>query len=322
LGARVCGYSLPPPTDPSLFALADLGRIVPTTMGDVRDRAAVAKALRDSHSQIVFHLAAQPIVRESYADPIGTYETNVMGTANLLEAVRGCPEVRAVVVVTTDKCYENREWEWGYREIDALGGHDPYSSSKACSEIVAAAYRRSFFSGPGAKVATTRAGNVIGGGDWAKDRLLPDMIRAIERGEPVRIRSPRAVRPWQHVLEPLSGYLALARRLYEDGEGFDEAWNFGPEDDDARAVEWIIKRICELWEGSKSYIVDAPATLHEATMLKLDCSKAKARLGWRPRWSLDEALTRIVSWNKTRLAGADILAATRAQIADYMRLLE
>lgn len=324
LGAKVYGYSLEPPTVPSLFTLARLGDKTQTTIGDIRDRATLASALHAAQPDVVFHMAAQALVRESYADPLGTYETNVLGTANLLEALRYCLSVRAVVVITTDKCYENREWEWGYREIDSLGGHDPYSSSKACAEIVTAAYRRSFFAQrdkiePSALIATARAGNVIGGGDWAKDRLIPDILRAIDNDEAVRIRSPYAIRPWQHVLEPLSGYILLAQKLFNGDERYAEAWNFGPDDSDAKPVQWIVERLCSLCQHSKGYILDKGPHLHEATYLKLDCSKSKNRLGWQQTWGLETALEKIVIWNKARGKGGDILAMSTDQILEYMK---
>jgi CDP-glucose 4,6-dehydratase len=302
LGSEVFGFSLPAPTDPSLFALAGLDRSVDWTQGDVRDRETLARTMIKSKPDVVIHMAAQPLVRESYLDPVGTYSTNVMGTVHLLEAVRQCPTARAVVVVTTDKCYENKEWVWGYREDEPMGGYDPYSNSKGCAELVTSAYRRSFFNPAeyGKKhqvaVASARAGNVIGGGDFAKDRLIPDIIRAIQRNEQVVIRSPHAIRPWQHVLEPLSGYLCLAEHLFTDGAGFAEGWNFGPNDSDARPVGWIVEYLCSQWSGSKGFRIDRNPQPHEASYLKLDISKAKARLDWSPMWDLSNALKRIVEW--------------------------
>jgi len=301
LGAELTGYALAPPTSPSIYQLCGLERLVHSVIADIRDPGALSRAMADADPEIVIHMAAQPLVRESYLMPVETYSTNVMGTVNLLEAVRNSPGVRSVVNVTTDKCYENREWHWGYRENEAMGGHDPYSSSKACSELVTAAYRSSFFN-PGSRqahgvgLATARAGNVIGGGDWAKDRLVPDCLNALAKGEPVAIRNPFAVRPWQHVLEPLSGYLLLARRLYEEGGRFASSWNFGPEDSDARPVEWIVKRLCAKWGADASYQISGGEHPHEARYLKLDCSKAKTDLGWRPRWDLDRALDSSIEW--------------------------
>ena len=272
-------------------------------------------------------MAAQPIVRESYKNPLETYEINVMGTVNLLEAVRSVQSVKAVVNVTTDKCYENKEWHWGYREDDHLGGYDPYSSSKACSEIVTAAFRRSFFQNDelriknGEKivsVATARAGNVIGGGDWAQDRLIPDFIRSIEKNEKIIIRSPEAVRPWQHVLEPLSGYLTLAEKLFSCGSEYADSWNFGPSDEDAKNVEWVVKYLCESWGNGASYKIDSKPQPHEASYLKLDCSKAKTVLNWHPNWSLKTALDNVTEFTKAYLDKEDLQAVCIKQIKSYL----
>ncbi|HBA89127.1 MAG TPA: CDP-glucose 4,6-dehydratase [Geobacter sp.] len=322
LGARVTGYALAPPTDPSLFELARLDRLVESVQGDVRDPRALAAALREAAPEIVIHMAAQPLVRESYLNPVETYATNVMGTVHLLEAVRGNAAVRAVVNVTTDKCYENREWPWGYRENEPMGGYDPYSSSKGCSELVTAAYRNSYFNEAaygthGVALASARAGNVIGGGDWAADRLVPDCIAALLKGEPVRIRNPHAVRPWQHVLEPLSGYLTLAQRLYQEGPRRAGAWNFGPADEDAREVEWIVKRMCDRWQEGASYLVDHGEHPHEASYLKLDCSKAKGELGWRPMWRLETAIDMIIDWTRGYKRGDNLRELCLHQIAAY-----
>jgi CDP-glucose 4,6-dehydratase len=286
------------------------------------DGDGVRRALPAAAPEIVIHMAAQPLVRESYRTPVDTYAINVMGTAHLLEAVRGCPSVRAVVNVTTDKCYENREWVWGYRENESLGGYDPYSSSKACSEIVTAAYRNSFFNRQeydrhGVAIASARAGNVIGGGDWAADRLVPDCLRSLLTGEQIGIRNPLAIRPWQHVLEPLSGYLLLARRLVEQGMRFAEAWNFGPKEEDARPVGWIVERLCSLWGEGASYSLDGGDHPHEAHYLKLDCSKARAELGWWPRWSLEEALDRIIEWTLAYRNGESVRQVCERQIAEF-----
>lgn len=316
LGAKVSGYALAPPTLPSLFELAQIGELVDSHLGDVRDGETLSRITDTARPEIVFHLAAQPLVRESYKEPVATYATNVMGTVNLLEAVRRCDTVLAVVVVTTDKCYDNREWCWGYRENEPLGGYDPYSSSKACAELVTAAYRSSFFQAGGA-LASARAGNVIGGGDWAADRLVPDCLRALLAQAPVRIRNPHAIRPWQHVLEPLAGYLLLARRLYEAGSDFAEAWNFGPAEEDARPVDWIVKRLCALWGENAGWQLDPGEHPHEASYLKLDCAKARTRLGWRPQWDLETALAAIVAWTRAYRDGADLREATLAQIEDY-----
>jgi CDP-glucose 4,6-dehydratase len=322
LGAEVTGYALAPPTDPSLFELAGGGELLQSIRGDVRDKDRLAQEMEKAGPEIVIHLAAQALVRNSYQNPVETYAINVMGTVHLLEAVRRCPGVKAVVNVTTDKCYENREWVWGYRENEPLGGHDPYSSSKACSELVTASYRDSFFpaqdySRHGVALASARAGNVVGGGDWATDRLVPDCLRSALKGEKIRIRNPHAIRPWQHVLEALAGYLLLARRLYEAGPEFGEAWNFGPEDSDARTVEWIVRRICAQWGGGAVYEVDRGPHPHESHFLKLDCSKAKARLNWHPRWNLEQAIERVLEWVRVYQRGGDIREICRRQIREY-----
>jgi CDP-glucose 4,6-dehydratase len=323
LGAEVTGYALDPPTEPNLFELARVTDLVDSRIADVRDAGCLARTMAEVQPEIVIHMAAQPLVRDSYKIPVETYATNVMGTVHLLDAVRTCPTVRAVVNVTTDKCYENREWAWGYRENEAMGGHDPYSSSKGCAELVTAAYRHSFFSSPTSpSVATARAGNVIGGGDWATDRLIPDIIRALLANEPVRIRNPHSIRPWQHVLEPLSGYLTLTRRLYEEGDEFAEGWNFGPSDDDVRQVEWIVRRLCDLWEGGANYEIDDSGHPHEAHFLKLDCSKVRMRLGWRPHWDLTTALDSIVEWTMTYRAGSNLRAVCLEQIERYEKSVQ
>jgi CDP-glucose 4,6-dehydratase len=323
MGAEVYGYALDPPTDPSLFQLARVAELLKAhTVADIRDGAALTTAMQKAQPEIVVHMAAQPLVRDSYAIPVDTYAINVMGTVNLLEAVRNCPSVRAVVNVTTDKCYENREWIWGYRENEAMGGYDPYSSSKGCAELVTSAYRQSFFnplqySQHGVAIATARAGNVIGGGDWANDRLIPDIIRSLLAGQPVRIRNPHAIRPWQHVLEPLSGYLALAQYLFESGTEYAEAWNFGPADSDAKPVEWIVKEMCRLWGNGARYEIDKGEHPHEAHYLKLDCSKARMRLNWQPRWNLDQALANIIEWVQVYAAGGDTRSCCLTQIESY-----
>ncbi|MFN6935041.1 MAG: CDP-glucose 4,6-dehydratase, partial [Tsuneonella sp.] len=282
MGARLTGFALPAPTDPALFAVARVADGMTSIIGDIRDADALKSALLAADPEIVIHMAAQPLVRASYQDPVGTYATNVMGTVHLLEAVRAAPSVRAVCVVTTDKCYENREWVWGYREDEPMGGYDPYSNSKGCAELVTSAYRRSFFADAGPAIASGRAGNVIGGGDWAADRLVPDILRAIVAGEPVMIRNPLATRPWQHVLEPLSGYLVLCQALWTRGDAVAGGWNFGPRDDDARPVQWIVERMCALWGEGASWERDGTVQPHEANYLKLDISKAHSGLGWQP----------------------------------------
>jgi CDP-glucose 4,6-dehydratase len=293
-----------------------------SVIGDIRDTDLVKRVFLEHRPEIVFHLAAQPLVRSSYEDPLGTYSTNVMGTANVLEAARQTDSVRAVVAVTTDKCYENQEWEWPYRETDRLGGYDPYSNSKACAELVVSAYRNSFFnpvdySRHGIAIASVRAGNVIGGGDWAEDRLVPDIIRAFMDARPVRIRNPHAIRPWQHVLEPLRGYLAVAESLFQEGVKGGEAWNFGPEQSDAQPVDWIVRELAELWGAGARWELEKSAQPHEAQYLKLDWSKAAARLEWHPELRLKEALAMTAVWYQARLQGQDMSAFTGAQIKQY-----
>jgi CDP-glucose 4,6-dehydratase len=324
MGADVTGYALAPePGGRSLFELARVGDGMRSVIADLRDAEVLARELKAARPDIVIHMAAQALVRESYAVPLETYAVNVMGTAHLLDAVRHATGVRAVVSVTTDKCYENREWAWGYRETDHLGGFDPYSSSKAAAELVTAAYRSSFFNPAlhaqhGVAIATARAGNVIGGGDWARDRLVPDIMAALGGGEPVRIRNPEAIRPWQHVLEPLSGYLRLAEALASpDGAGFAEAWNFGPADDDAQPVQWIVEQLLERWGDSPGWTRDATPQPHEAHYLKLDCSKARSRLGWTPHWNLATAIAAIVDWQRAVASGGDARAITLAQISTH-----
>ena len=321
-GAEVTGYALTPPTSPSLFEVADVERGMTSIIADIRDLPTLQQAIQVSKPEIVIHMAAQPLVRKSYLEPVETYSTNVMGTVNLLEAVRGSTSVKVVVNVTSDKCYENREWSWGYRENEPMGGYDPYSNSKGCAELVTAAYRNSYFhpdkyNEHGVAIGSGRAGNVIGGGDWAEDRLIPDMMRAITQGKPVSIRNPYSIRPWQHVLEPLSGYLLLAQKLYEEGPGFAEGWNFGPNEDDAKPVHWILDNLTRVWGDGASWILDGGNHPHEANYLKLDCSKAKARLNWVPKWHLDKALATIVAWQKKYQEGADMKLVTLEQINMY-----
>jgi CDP-glucose 4,6-dehydratase len=317
LGAEVHGYALQAPTEPNLFTVARIVEgMASSTIADIRDAAVFTRAMRAARPDIVFHLAAQPLVRYSYAHPAETYAVNVMGTVNLLEAVRATPGVRAVVNVTSDKCYENRDQVLGYREDEPMGGFDPYSSSKGCSELVTAAYRRSFLGQAGVALASARAGNVIGGGDWATDRLLPDILRAIDRNETLKIRSPEAVRPWQHVLEPLGGYLALAERLYAKDTEFAEPWNFGPEAADARPVRWIVERLAEA-NPNMTWRCDEASQPHEVGYLQLDSSKAQARLHWRPRWRLATALSKTMVWHQAWRRGEDMRALSLGQIAEY-----
>lgn len=318
MGAEVHGYALQPPTDPSFFsATGTRERMASSRIADIRDAKALRIAMAEARPEIVLHLAAQPLVRRSYAEPVETYAVNVMGTVHLLEAVRSTPSVKAVVNVTTDKCYENREWHWPYREYEPMGGFDPYASSKACSEILTAAWRRSFLAQAGIGVATARAGNVIGGGDWASDRLVPDFLRAIDAGQPVSLRNPSAIRPWQHVLEPLSGYLRIAEALHADPRSDADAWNFGPEESDARPVSWLIEFLCAALPAA-SWTHEQPGEpVHEAGTLRLDSSKARARLGWRPRWTLEEALSATLAWHQAWRRGEDMAEFSLAQIRAY-----
>ena len=315
LGAEVTGLALPAPTEPSFFEQTRLAELVNHVEGDIRDAGVVEAAIRGCQPEVVFHLAAQPLVRHSYDNPVETYATNVMGTVHVLDACRRAPSVRGIVAVTSDKCYENREWVWPYRETDPMGGHDPYSSSKGAAELVISAYRRSFFE-TGARLASVRAGNVIGGGDWALDRLIPDIVRAMLAGERPLIRNPGSIRPWQHVLEALGGYLLIAERLLDGQDAFASAWNFGPSEEDARPVGWIVERMLELW-GASGWDRPEGAQPHEATLLKLDCSKARSALGWRPRFSLDQALEMIVTWHHGVAAGEDARALSLGQLRAY-----
>lgn len=324
LGAKVTGFALPPPTKPSIFELTRAADGNRSVTGDIRDPALIAAVVAEAEPEIVFHMAAQPLVRYSYEHPIETYHTNVLGTVHLLDAIRRVSSARAVVSVTSDKCYENREWVWGYREQDPMGGFDPYSSSKGCAELVTSAFRNSYFPKENfarhrCAIASARAGNVIGGGDWADDRLIPDILRSIEAQQPVQIRSPNAIRPWQHVLEPLSGYLLLAEKLCEDGPTHADSWNFGPPDADIRPVAWIAEQMTLRWGQGATWTVDDGVHPHEAACLKLDSSKARQVLGWRTRWSLEDALAHIVDWHIAYSRGANMRAITLAQIDTYMR---
>lgn len=321
MGATLRGVALAPPTEPALFDVARVAEGMEHCIADIRDFAAVKAQVDEFRPEIVIHMAAQPLVRLSYSQPIETYATNVMGTVHVLEAARQAGSVKAIVNITTDKCYENREWVWGYREDEPMGGHDPYSNSKGCAELVSGAYRKSFFKDAGIAIATARAGNVIGGGDWAVDRLIPDILRALQEKRPVLIRNPHAIRPWQHVLEPLSGYLLLAERLYTNGQTDAEGWNFGPRDEDARPVQWIVEHLCENWSGGASWTLQPGNHPHEASFLKLDISKARQRLQWAPCWSLETALTRITEWHHAWLNGQDMKAVCLNQISQYQENL-
>ena len=325
-GAEIRGYALDPETELNLFTAASIAQSLDDVRGDIRDYARLEAALTEFRPEAVFHLAAQPLVRRSYADPLGTYATNVMGTAHVLEAVRKTPSVRAVVCVTTDKCYRNQEWVWPYRETDALGGHDPYASSKACAEIVSAAYRSSFFAAESSNehrvaLATARAGNVIGGGDWSEDRLIPDLVRGFQAGQPVLIRRPQAIRPWQHVLEPVHGYITLAEKLLAGHTQFADAFNFGPSEEDAWPVERIVSAMSKIWGEGASWVIDEAPSVHENHFLKLDASKARAELGWTPRLRIETALEWTMNWYRAAQQGADMRHETMKQIADYEGLL-
>jgi len=317
MGAEVHGYALKPPTEPNFYTVSGLhSRLESSTIADIRDAETLTHKMKTVSPEIVLHLAAQPIVRYSYSAPVETYAVNVMGTVNLLEAVRSTSSVKAIVNVTTDKCYENREWERPYTETDSLGGYDPYSSSKACSELVTAAYRRSFLAPAGIQLASARSGNVIGGGDWAEDRLIPDFLRALDAGKTLKIRSPQSTRPWQHVLEPISGYLLLAQNLYNEGADFAEAWNFGPEEADTYPVKWIIEHLCNEVPNS-AFICDEGLHQHEANFLKIDSSKAKAKLGWYPHWNLHRALKKTLDWHQAWKKGLNMEEFSLSQISEY-----
>ena len=325
LGARVSGFSLDVPTQPSLYELAHVAEgMEDDVRGDVRDCDALARAIARAHPEVVVHMAAQSLVRRSFAEPRLTYEVNVMGTVNLLDAACRDGNVRAVLNVTSDKCYENREWDWAYREHEPMGGHDPYSSSKGCAELVTEAYRRSFCCAEGApRLASARAGNVIGGGDWGEDRLIPDLMRAALEGRPARVRNPDSIRPWQHVLNPLSGYLTLAQGLCSS-DRVAAGWNFGPAEGDARPVRWIVQRIAALWPRELPWATNEPARLsvaREARCLKLDSSRARSHLGWRPRWDLAKGLEQTVSWYRALSDGEDMQGVTVGQVEAYERTL-
>ena len=325
MGTEISGYALEPPTKPSLFNLCNINSFVNSTISDIRDFDSLLKKIEFEKPEIIIHMAAQPLVRLSYKEPVLTYQTNIIGTINLLEAVRVSKfkSVKVVVNVTTDKCYENKEWIWPYRENEPLGGHDPYSSSKACSEIITASYRSSFFNPADynmhhVAIATARAGNVIGGGDWATDRLIPDIIGSVLENETIVVRNPHAIRPWQHVLEPLTGYLILSEKLYNEGISFAESWNFGPNDEDTKSVIWIVEQLCNRWSKEASYELDNKIHPHEAGFLKLDCSKAKDKLNWHPRWKLDKALESIIEFYMAYKDNQDIPVICYSQIEQFL----
>lgn len=323
MGAKVTGYALAPNTNPNFFQVANVeGGLACSHIADIRDLEKLQKAMRDAQPEIVIHMAAQPLVRYSYANPVETYATNVMGTVHVLESIRALDCVRAAVIVTTDKCYENKEWVWGYRENEPMGGFDPYSNSKGCAELVTSAYRQSFFAPEKyaqhrVAVASARAGNVIGGGDWSQDRLIPDAIKAFESNQPLVIRNPLATRPWQHVLEPLSGYLVLAQALYQEGEQFNGGWNFGPRDEDARPVQEVVNLLIKNWGTGASWKQDQKEQPHEAHALKLDCSKAHQYLHWVPRWTLEQAIENITQWQQAYQQQRNMLEMSLKQIASY-----
>jgi CDP-glucose 4,6-dehydratase len=320
MGALVKGYSLDVKTKPSLFEKANVAEHMQSEIGDIRNLEKLTISILSFKPEILIHMAAQPLVRLSYLEPVETYTTNVIGTVNVLEAARKCSNIKAIVSVTTDKCYENKEWEWGYRENEPMGGHDPYSSSKGCAELVTSAYRRSFFNGKDtASLASARAGNVIGGGDWSDDRLIPDILRAFEKLEPVVIRNPLSTRPWQHVLEPLSGYLVLAQELFLNGDNFAEGWNFGPKDEDCKPVNWILDNMVKFWGNNASWNLDKNNNPHEAGFLKLDCSKASNRLKWNPKWNLQLTLKSIVDWHQLYINGGDIKKQCLKEINTYSK---
>jgi CDP-glucose 4,6-dehydratase len=323
MGAVIKGYALEPSTSPSLFEIANVEEGIESQIGDIRDLDSLKKSISDFEPEILIHMAAQPLVRLSYKDPVGTYQTNVMGVVNLLEAVRACASIKSVINVTTDKCYENNEWNWGYRENEPMGGHDPYSNSKGCAELVTSAYRKSFFgSESSVSLASGRAGNVIGGGDWSDDRLIPDVLNAFDKGEPVLIRNPLATRPWQHVLEPILGYLTLAEKLYDTDNEFAEGWNFGPRDEDVRTVGDVLDYLVAHWPKSASWQLDSDEQPHEAQLLKLDISKAKAKLNWQPVWGLDTTLQSIIDWHQSWVNGEDMETVTLNQIINYENRLK
>jgi CDP-glucose 4,6-dehydratase len=317
LGAKVTGYALPPNTRPNFFSAVNLERhLTQGYLANINDYPALEAALANANPQIILHLAAQPLVRRSYAEPLETYQTNVMGTVNLLQATRSCAALEAIVVVTSDKCYENQAWPWGYRETDVLGGYDPYSNSKACQELVVSAFRQSYLQGKGVAIATARAGNVIGGGDWSDDRLIPDAMRAYDAKARLIIRSPRATRPWQHVLEPLGGYLALAEQLCSN-QGLAGGWNFGPRESDVRTVEEVLQLTSQRLPAGLQWEVDTLTQLHEARLLKLDCSKSMSLIGWKPRWTLEQALTYTCDWYSHFSSELNMNQISQSQIASY-----
>jgi CDP-glucose 4,6-dehydratase len=321
LGAKVKGYSLSPNTNPSLFKIASVSDEMISEIGDIRDLSSLKNSISLFEPEVVIHMAAQPLVRKSYSDPIETYSTNVMGTLNLLESCRFSKSVKYIVVITTDKCYENKEWDWGYRENEPMGGYDPYSSSKGCCELLVSSYRRSYFNELNKPfLATVRAGNVIGGGDWSEDRLIPDILKSFQNSNNTIIRNPNAIRPWQHVLEPLCAYLLLIQKMSINGKEFSEAWNFGPNDNDCKSVKWIVEKIIQFWGDNLNWNLDENFNPHEAKFLKLDISKAKNRLGWYPKLDLESSLKNIVSWHKSWIEGENMKYKTKEEIINYLKI--
>ena len=317
LDAEVRGYSLNPPTTPSLFNEAKIDSIIDSKIGDIRDQDALHENMIKFNPDIVIHMAAQSLVRYSYDEPVETYEVNVIGTVKVLEVARSCPNLKAIINITTDKCYENDGRTQGYKEHDPMGGYDPYSGSKGCAELVTSSYRRSFLQEQGVGLASVRAGNVIGGGDWADDRLIPDILRSFEKNEPVVIRNPKATRPWQHVLEPLSGYLVLAQKMYRDQNKYAEGWNFGPNEQDVKSVDWILNKMIAKWPNS-SWELDSSSNPHEANFLQLDISKAESKLGWKPIWELSHTLEKIIDWHQAWINKEDMQTVCLSEIKAYM----
>jgi len=321
-GAIVTGVSLPPSTNPNMFEKANIEKNITSIIQNICDGEEIKYIFKQYQPEIVFHMAAQPLVRYSYIAPVETYETNVMGTLHILEGIKSIKSVKAAIMITTDKCYENKEWEWGYRENDPMGGHDPYSSSKGAAELLISSYRDSYFpveqfNKHQTAISSVRAGNVIGGGDWSEDRLIPDIIRSFQNGVPVTIRNPHAIRPWQHVLEPLSGYMQLAEKMYCNGGEYSQAWNFGPNDEDEESVQWIVKMMAELWGRGAKWIIDDGNHPHEANYLKLDCARAHSKLLWKPKWNLKRSLNEVIGWHQVEQKGGDLWAKSIEQINEY-----
>lgn len=317
LGAKLMGIALAPPTNPSLFCISGISNEIDHRVVDIRDFKEIWLAIDKFRPEIIIHMAAQSLVRHSYQNPVETFSTNVMGTVHILQAARMCGSVKSIVNVTTDKCYQNHEWPWPYRENDSLGGNDPYSTSKACAELVSSAFRESFFQDSGISIATARAGNVIGGGDWSNDRLVPDVLRSLQNDESILIRNPNSVRPWQHVLEPLNGYLLLAERLHTDGHDYAEAWNFGPNDDDSCSVAWVVENLCQNWGKNPKWDIQSGPHPPEASHLRLDVSKARQRLNWAPRWNLETALKQVTRWHQSWMSGRNMRSFCLDQISEY-----